>query len=152
MLGALQTMLKHEGARSLVWLHHGMYVNESICQDHTREAIQQSAREIGIKHLDVKITTCSDALAELATCSLPTSNQALVDQVEEATGRLENCTDKEDKRSTIDLDKPFGKLKGPSSKLKDNTPSYWALADALTFGLRHGTPHPLTLSLPCYSL
>ena len=112
MSGALQTMLKHEGTRSLVWLHDGMYINESVCQNYTREAIQQSAREIGIKHLGVKITKCSDALAVLTTCNLPTSDQALVDQVEEAIGRLENCINEEGKRSTIDLDKPLGKLKG----------------------------------------
>ena len=118
MSGALQTMLKHKETRSLVWLHDGMYVNENIPQDFTRKAFQQSAREIGIEHLDVKITKCSDALAELPTSHLLTSSQALVDQVEEAIGRLENCTNKEGKRATIDLDKPLGKQKGAVYKAK----------------------------------
>ena len=118
MSGALQTMLKHERIRSLVRLHDGMYVNGNIPQDFTRKAFQQSARKIGIEHLDVKITKCADALAGLPTCHLPTSSQALVDQVEEAISRLENCTNKEGKRATIDLDKPLGKQKGAIFKAK----------------------------------
>ena len=118
MTGALQTMLKYEGTRSLAWLHDGMYVNESVCHDFTRKAIVSAAQEICIKAIKVKITRCADALQELKTCDLPTSRQTLVDQVEEAMGRLEECTADEGKRNPVDINQPLGKLKGTIFKKK----------------------------------
>ena len=120
----------------------------SGCPDYTRKAIQEAAKEIGIIEMGVKISEGSDALAELPTAHLPTSDQTLVDRVEEAIGGFENCTNK-GKRSSIDMNKPFGKLKGVVLGEKRSNASFSFVFGCVSYEWLCDTEPFLLLSYTC---
>ena len=111
MAGALRKMLLHENASSLVWLHDGMYVNQAVPPEHTIKAIEESAIEIGIRGLQVKITNCTDAYKAMPLANADPACKALVDEVNDVldTNALNQSAAG---GKPVDLSKPLGKIKG----------------------------------------
>ena len=115
MAGALRRMLHSEKASSLIWLHDGMYAHQEIPTEHTIRAIRESAEEIGIRNLQIKITNCTEAYKALPECSPDPASKALVDEVNDALDtRHQNSSAAGGK--PVDLDKPLGKIKGAIHK------------------------------------
>ena len=59
MTRALQKILQHDKAESVVWLHDGMYVNDQVPCSFTSQAIIDAAAELGIDDVLIKITSCN---------------------------------------------------------------------------------------------
>jgi hypothetical protein len=60
MAGALRYLLNCVNVESLVWLHDGMYVHESVSTNLIREAFRDAAQRAQVPQATVKITHCSE--------------------------------------------------------------------------------------------
>ena len=111
MAGAFRKLLLTENPSSLIWLHDGMYINQAVHPDQARKAIRESANEIGIHEIQVKITNCTDAYKAMLQ---PDSDPASKPLVDEVNAVLDNNAQKQSAAGgkPVDLSKPLGKIKG----------------------------------------
>ena len=117
MTRALQKVLKHGNAESIVWLHDGMYVNDQIPHSFTANAIVDAALELGIDDVTIKITKCSDLKHDDYVHQDGETYEKRVSIVQEinklANGQLNlsNHSGPACSKHSVNLDKPLGKIR-----------------------------------------
>jgi hypothetical protein len=106
MASALRNLLSQGFVKSILWLHDGMYVHQSVACCDIRHAFQQASEEHGIPDILIKITKCTDI-------NLPNNDNApgqhhdsLVDQIHKAID-----TQGEIPPGIIPIDRPLGRLR-----------------------------------------
>jgi len=117
MTRALQKVLKHNNAESIVWLHDGMYINEQVPQSFTANAIVDAAQELGIDGVTVKITHCCNVKHDdyaYQNCETLDKRTSIVQEIINLANAQSNsnvCNGLNNAKYSVNLDKPLGKIR-----------------------------------------
>ena len=109
MTHALKNILKHTNTTSVIWLHDGMYINQSVCRTIIDQAFKEAAIAAGVPEAKIKVTNCREKIkACLNKFPDNSTGKTISDEINLATEQGPNNTN----QLCVNLDKPFGRIRG----------------------------------------